>query len=119
MGEQTAPAEAAFSASSGRFQVLLGRPVACRQEAAGGSEGEGSISVWEPVCGCRAATHARGKALEQTEGSCEASVAGTVLSRAAISGTVAVGGVPSARGHICGPRASRAMPPGGSSKYGT
>ena len=91
MGEQTAPAEAAFSASSGRFQVLLGRPVACRQEAAGGSEGEGSISVWEPVCGCRAATHARGKALEQTEGSCEASVAGTVLSRAAIGGPVGCG----------------------------
>lgn len=79
MGEQTAPAEAAVSASSGRFQVLRGHPVACSREAVGGSEGEGSISVWEPVCGCRAAAHARGKALEQTEGGCKTSVVGTVV----------------------------------------
>ena len=91
MGEQTTPAEAAVSASSGRFQVLRGRPVACRREAVGGSEGEGSISVWEPVCGCRAAAHARGKALEQTEGGCKASVVGTVVSWAAIGGPVGCG----------------------------
>jgi hypothetical protein len=120
MGEQTAPAGAAVSASSGRFQVLRGHPVACSREAVGGSEGEGSISVWEPVCGCRAAAHARGKALEQTEGGCKASVVGTVVSRATIGCPVADGGgssVPSMRGHICRPFASRAMPPSDSSSY--
>jgi len=55
MSEQTAPAEAAISASTGRFQVLRSCPVWRRRRAAGGSEGEGSISVWEQVCGCRAA----------------------------------------------------------------
>ena len=65
--------------------------MACSREAVGGSEGEGSISVWEPVCGCRAAAHARGKALEQTEGGCKDSVVGTVVSWAAIGGPVGCG----------------------------
>ena len=92
MSEQTAPAEAAISASTGRFQVLRSCPVAYRRRAAGGSEGEGSISVCDPGCGRRAAIHARGKALQQTEGRCEASVVGTVVSWATIGGPVAVGG---------------------------
>ena len=34
----------------------------------GGSEGEGSVSVWEPVRGCKAVLRSRGEAPEQTQG---------------------------------------------------